>query len=282
MVDFHQSSARHVHDRWFAVGGSFVLHGMAVAAFIALAGGNHQDTDAPPTITVALEWSAPSNQAAANASAAEDAASGAVADALDVSMPRRDGAVTAPEVKPETETLVATSDGDMGAAPATTEPHRANAPASPSRAAAMTKPKANARSRPAKEDSPPAAIGQAADGPSAESPLDVAMERAAAAASAAADAGERTAWSVISRRPPAYPMSARRRGIQGDVSLHVDIGTDGRPRTVKVAQSSGDPQLDAAAARAVEQWRFAVAAPMTIEIPIVFRLNTNTVEAMQP
>ena len=34
--------------------------------------------------------------------------------------------------------------------------------------------------------------------------------------------------------------------------------------------------------RAVEQWRFAVAAPMTIEIPIVFRLNTDTAEATQP
>ena len=75
---------------------------------------------------------------------------------------------------------------------------------------------------------------------------------------------------------------ARRRGIEGDVSLRVDVGADGAPRTVSVQHGSGDAQLDAAAMRAVAQWRFAVAGPMTIEIPVHFRLNANTAEATQP
>ena len=82
--------------------------------------------------------------------------------------------------------------------------------------------------------------------------------------------------------PPAYPMSARRRGIEGEVELRVDVDSDGRPRLVTIARSSGDRQLDGAAARAVEQWRFAVAAPMAIAIPIQFRLNAGDAAASQP
>jgi protein TonB len=89
-------------------------------------------------------------------------------------------------------------------------------------------------------------------------------------------------WSVTARVPPVYPMSARRRGVEGDVSLRVDLSADGRPRAVSVQHGSGDAQLDAAAIRAVAQWRFAVAAPTTIEIPVHFRLNANTAEATQP
>ena len=77
-------------------------------------------------------------------------------------------------------------------------------------------------------------------------------------------------------------MSARRRGIEGEVELRVDVDADGRPRLVTIARSSGDRQLDSAAAQAVEHWRFAVASPMAIEIPIQFRLNAGDLAASQP
>lgn len=55
---------------------------------------------------------------------------------------------------------------------------------------------------------------------------------------------------------PAYPLSARRRGIEGTVVLRVEVLTSGEPGRVEVARSSGDDALDDSAREAVRQLRF--------------------------
>ncbi|UPY39426.1 energy transducer TonB [Sediminicoccus sp. KRV36] len=78
---------------------------------------------------------------------------------------------------------------------------------------------------------------------------------------------------------PPYPEAARLRGEQGTVGLELAIGADGKVVSVTVARSSGSPMLDAAARRAVQDWRFrpamrdgdAVAG--TIRTSVHFRLQ---------
>lgn len=57
--------------------------------------------------------------------------------------------------------------------------------------------------------------------------------------------------------PPTYPRQALLDGSEGTVVLEVLVGSDGRPREVRVHASSGDRRLDDAARRQVlRQWRF--------------------------
>lgn len=72
---------------------------------------------------------------------------------------------------------------------------------------------------------------------------------------------------------PAYPEVARLRGEQGTVALELAVGTDGRVITVTVARSSGSPMLDAAARRAVQEWRFRPA--MRDGEPVVGTIRTS-------
>ena len=68
---------------------------------------------------------------------------------------------------------------------------------------------------------------------------------------------------VVYREPLAYPVPARRRGIEGTASIAVEVGPDGRVVRTRVLQSSGNRLLDRAAQRNLKQWRFdpvAVAA----------------------
>ncbi|MHA1536024.1 MAG: energy transducer TonB, partial [Alphaproteobacteria bacterium] len=77
---------------------------------------------------------------------------------------------------------------------------------------------------------------------------------------------------------PKYPQSARRRGAEGRAVLAVQVGTDGRARSVVLRQSSGHADLDAAALEAVRRWRFAPASRGGVGVeglaivPIRFRL----------
>lgn len=52
---------------------------------------------------------------------------------------------------------------------------------------------------------------------------------------------------------PAYPKGARRRGEQGAVELEIDVAADGTVVDVSVARSSGYPDLDEAAVKAVRR-----------------------------
>ncbi len=78
---------------------------------------------------------------------------------------------------------------------------------------------------------------------------------------------------------PRYPISARRRGLEGMVLLGVSIDAGGRPVRVWVKRSSGHGILDRAALRSVQKWRFLpalranVPVPARLEVPIRFRLR---------
>lgn len=86
--------------------------------------------------------------------------------------------------------------------------------------------------------------------------------------------------AYLNNQPPAYPLTARRRGIEGTVLLRVEIHAHGHCQHVHVKRSSGHEVLDRAAVEAVRQWRFvparrgsqAVSAP--VEVPITFKLNS--------
>ncbi len=78
---------------------------------------------------------------------------------------------------------------------------------------------------------------------------------------------------------PDYPRSARQHGDEGDVTLELSITERGTVSSVNVVSSSGHPELDAAAVRAVETARFSpaksgpIAIPSTARITISFRLS---------
>lgn len=75
---------------------------------------------------------------------------------------------------------------------------------------------------------------------------------------------------------PRYPSRALRRGESGTVRVRVEVGPDGRPSQVSVAQASGSRDLDRAAVDAVRRWRFHPArrngepVPGTVIVPISF------------
>jgi protein TonB len=85
--------------------------------------------------------------------------------------------------------------------------------------------------------------------------------------------------AYLKNDPPAYPLSARRRGAQGTVVVRAEIGADGRCGQALLKTSSGHAMLDEVALAAVRGWRFVPAKrgvkPLAawVEIPIVFKLT---------
>lgn len=85
--------------------------------------------------------------------------------------------------------------------------------------------------------------------------------------------------AYLANPPPPYPMSARRRGIEGTATVEARIGPEGEAREVRLAVSAGDTALDNAALEAVRHWRFvparrgSQAVEAWVRIPLVFRLN---------
>jgi len=78
---------------------------------------------------------------------------------------------------------------------------------------------------------------------------------------------------------PQYPDGARRRGEQGAVVLEIGVGADGSVGSVEVVTSSGYPELDGAAVRAVRSARFSPArseresVASTARMTLEFRLR---------
>jgi TonB family protein len=60
---------------------------------------------------------------------------------------------------------------------------------------------------------------------------------------------------LVTRVTPDYPDVARQAGMEGTVTLRVEIGTDGSVQDIEPI--SGPPLLERAAAEAVAQWRYA-------------------------
>jgi len=85
--------------------------------------------------------------------------------------------------------------------------------------------------------------------------------------------------AYLSNPHPPYPLAARRRGLEGRVTLRAEVLENGSCGRISVAHSSGHEILDQAALQAVKQWRFVPAQrggePMAawVEVPIAFRLE---------
>jgi protein TonB len=97
-------------------------------------------------------------------------------------------------------------------------------------------------------------------------------EHAPAAAEASAAAARVLEVLPGHNPPPVYPAIALRRGLEGEVLLTVTVDAEGAVTACVVARSSGHGVLDAAAAAAVQRWRFRH-GPGSIDVPVLFVLR---------
>ena len=83
----------------------------------------------------------------------------------------------------------------------------------------------------------------------------------------------------LSTPRPSFPATAKSAHIGGTVILSVSLDDSGHPTAVAVRKSSGHPELDEAALRAVRAWRFHPAklderpVPTRLEVPVRFALS---------
>ncbi|MDU9049802.1 MAG: energy transducer TonB [Candidatus Electrothrix sp. Rat3] len=82
-----------------------------------------------------------------------------------------------------------------------------------------------------------------------------------------------------SNPPPEYPRVARRRGLEGLVTLEAKIDRNGRVEELRLFTGSGHSILDKAALKAVRAWRFSPgtvggrAQSMWVKVPVRFELR---------
>ncbi len=114
----------------------------------------------------------------------------------------------------------------------------------------------------------------------AKNPVQPAAERTQIGAPSVVRISADTAKQFITQRvEPEYPAEARAQGIQGSVILDTLVGQDGTVQNF--AAIRGDPQLAAAAATAVRQWRFrpytqnGQAKEFQTRITVDFKLASN-------
>ena len=78
---------------------------------------------------------------------------------------------------------------------------------------------------------------------------------------------------------PPYPEEARKKGMEGEVLLRVEVLANGRVGEIEVKRSSGHEMLDRSALSTVKQWKFIPAnrgngsIPCWVNIPIKFQLQ---------
>lgn len=129
-----------------------------------------------------------------------------------------------------------------------------------------------AAAAPARSENSPAAPA------AAESPSPATAGAALATVQAALELPRYDA-AYLANPPPAYPLSARRRGIEGTVLLEALVSPAGEARDIRLVASAGDTMLDEAAREAVRHWRFVPArrgaepVEAWVRIPVVYRLN---------
>ena len=88
---------------------------------------------------------------------------------------------------------------------------------------------------------------------------------------------ERTEY--LSNPPPRYPKQARRRKLQGTVTVLVDVDERGVATKIVIQSSSGHKILDREAERAVRNWRFVPAkrdgraVVSKVLVPVEFKLT---------
>lgn len=88
-----------------------------------------------------------------------------------------------------------------------------------------------------------------------------------------APAGPTSGPVCVSRSEPAYPDALLRRGIGGTVGVTVAVDVRGRVTDTIVSGSSGQPDLDRAAASGVRRWRFRPALQRGVPVPSSARVN---------
>ena len=81
----------------------------------------------------------------------------------------------------------------------------------------------------------------------------------------------------VAPEPPVYPRLARKRGIEGEVILHVEIARDGGVAGLRLEQSSGSDLLDQAALSAVQRWQFVPATQNGVAVASYVRVPVNFV-----
>ena len=76
---------------------------------------------------------------------------------------------------------------------------------------------------------------------------------------------------------PKYPASMLRAGVGGTVVVMAELDANGNPVDVKIAERSGERELDRAALNAVRQWRFepalrnGKAVASSVRVPVDFK-----------
>ncbi len=79
--------------------------------------------------------------------------------------------------------------------------------------------------------------------------------------------------------PPQYPRLARRRGLEGVVTLEAQIDSNGKVIDLQIFTSSGHKVLDKAALKSVWRWQFSPgtvggrAQSMWVKVPVRFKLS---------
>jgi protein TonB len=82
---------------------------------------------------------------------------------------------------------------------------------------------------------------------------------------------------LASNSVPEYPPAALRSGVGGTVVVRAKIDANGKPAEVSIAKRSGNRDLDRAALRAVQKWRFqpalrnGKATASVVRIPVDFK-----------
>ena len=82
-----------------------------------------------------------------------------------------------------------------------------------------------------------------------------------------------------SNPPPEYPRMARRRGLEGVVTIEAKIDINGRVEELRLFAGSGHTILDKAALKAVRAWRFSPGTvggrvqSMWVKVPVRFELH---------
>lgn len=86
---------------------------------------------------------------------------------------------------------------------------------------------------------------------------------------------------LIPPESPRYPRLARKRGLEGQVVLRVEIGRDGLVEGLQIERSSGSDLLDQAARNAVQRWQFVPArqngstVASFVRVPVDFVLEKH-------
>lgn len=274
-------AGRAVGSALLALAASLLVHGAVLAAAVALFAGADEAAEPLPALVVELVAEPAGGEGAGGA---EPEAAGPGSSLPASAEPASEPAATEPRPASSTAVepaaAVASAPDPVRSEPPPVRPARRDAPR-PQRAEAPSPPPRRLAALPpasatvglrqaegarAEEHGPARPSGPGPDGGGAPTGGEDALEPPGFVTGSAANP------------LPRYPTAARRRGVEGTVTLAVRVSADGLPRAVEVARSSGSALLDEAALEAVRRWRFrparrgAEAVEGRVNVPITFRL----------